>query len=65
MSQSKPAESTKLGQTLDFMQRLWALDHSLQAASKRMETTMGVTGPQRLVIRVLDRIMSAALVRED
>src|SRR5688572_31714638 len=35
------------------MQRLWSLTHALEVASKRMARTLGVTGPQRLVIRLL------------
>lgn len=35
------------------MQRLWDLVHALDVRSKRMAKTMGVTGPQRLVIRIL------------
>jgi MarR family transcriptional regulator, organic hydroperoxide resistance regulator len=38
---------------LQFMRLLWALDHGLQAASKRMQRRLGVTGPQRLVVRVV------------
>jgi MarR family transcriptional regulator, organic hydroperoxide resistance regulator len=45
-----------LGSVLRFMQLLWAVDHGLQAASKRMQRTLGVTGPQRLVVRVLGRL---------
>jgi MarR family transcriptional regulator, organic hydroperoxide resistance regulator len=40
---------------LDFMKLLWAVDHGLQSTSKRMEAKMGVTGPQRLVIRIVGR----------
>jgi DNA-binding MarR family transcriptional regulator len=40
---------------LEFMRAIWALDHALQRASKRMETQLGVTGPQRLVIRLVTR----------
>jgi DNA-binding MarR family transcriptional regulator len=40
-------------ETLRFMQWLWAVDHGLQSLSKRMRTTVGVTGPQRLVVRML------------
>src|SRR5882757_5353047 len=43
------------GETLRFMQRLWDLVHALDVRSKRMAKTLGVTGPQRLVIRVLGR----------
>lgn len=41
------------GETLQFMQRLWALTHSLEVRSKRMAKKLGVTGPQRLVVRVI------------
>ena len=44
-----------LGEVLDFMRLIWAVDHALQKASKRMKTTMGVTGPQRLVVRIVSR----------
>lgn len=44
-----------LGEVLDFMRLIWALDHALQKASKRMTSSVGVTGPQRLVIRIVAR----------
>jgi MarR family transcriptional regulator, organic hydroperoxide resistance regulator len=37
---------------LDFMRLLWSIEHGLQSTSKRMRTSLGVTGPQRLVLRV-------------
>jgi DNA-binding MarR family transcriptional regulator len=46
-------DEESLGEVLEFMRLLWALDHGLQANSKRMETAFGVTGPQRLVIRLV------------
>jgi len=51
------------GETLRFMQRLWDLVHALDVRSKRMAKTLGVTGPQRLVIRVLGR--SPAMAASD
>lgn len=42
-----------LPDTLAFMQALWALVHALERTSKRMASSVGVTGPQRLVLRVL------------
>lgn len=42
-------------ETLLFMQRMWDLVHSLDVRSKRMRKVLGVTGPQRLVIRVLGK----------
>lgn len=38
------------------MQRMWELVHALDVASKRMEQSIGVTGPQRLVIRVVGQL---------
>jgi MarR family transcriptional regulator, organic hydroperoxide resistance regulator len=35
------------------MRLLWALVHSLDKTSKRMQVRLGVTGPQRLVLRVV------------
>lgn len=37
------------------MRLIWALDHALQKTSKRMKTLVGVTGPQRLVTRIVAR----------
>jgi DNA-binding MarR family transcriptional regulator len=38
---------------LDFMQLLWAVVHGLEKTSKRMASDLGITGPQRLVLRVV------------
>jgi len=54
------AEQRELGQVLEFMQALWAVDHELQSSSKRQEATTGVTGPQRLVIRIVGRFPGIA-----
>lgn len=35
------------------MQVLWAVTHGLESTSKRMLATLGVTGPQRLVLRII------------
>lgn len=60
MSQSQPkavvsggSEVKPLGETLSFMQLLWAVTHGLESASKRMHAKLGVTGPQRLVLRIV------------
>lgn len=47
--------SPALGDVLGFMSLMWRLDHALQQTSKRMESTLGVTGQQRLVIRIVGR----------
>lgn len=38
---------------LQFLRLLWAVVHALEKASKRMQSDLGVTGPQRLALRVL------------
>jgi MarR family transcriptional regulator, organic hydroperoxide resistance regulator len=43
----------RLGRVLEFMRVLWAVDHALQSTSKWMEVRLGITGPQRLVIRMI------------
>jgi MarR family transcriptional regulator, organic hydroperoxide resistance regulator len=52
-----------LGAVLDFMRLLWAVDHALQSASKRMESNFGMTGPQRLVVRIVGRFPGIAAGR--
>src|SRR5215470_5093433 len=49
-------EEDRLGGVLEFMRVIWALDHSLQRMSKRLEGDLGVTGPQRLVLRIVGRV---------
>lgn len=44
-----------LGDVLEFMRVIWAIDYQLQRTSKRMATTLGVTGLQRLAIRIVGR----------
>ena len=49
----KPAKA--LGDTLGFMQITWAFFHALQTRSIAMERSLGLTGPQRLVLRIVGR----------
>lgn len=48
-----PAPIPKLDSTLDFLRLLWNIEHRLQSASKRMGARLGITGPQRLVLKVV------------
>jgi DNA-binding MarR family transcriptional regulator len=52
---AKKPENIGLGDVIDFMRLLWAVDHGLEASSKQMDSLFGVTGPQRLVIRIVGR----------
>jgi DNA-binding MarR family transcriptional regulator len=49
------AGAQELGPVLEFMKQLWAVDHGLQSISKRLEAAHGITGPQRLVVRIVGR----------
>lgn len=51
-----PGTERALGPVLGFMRTLWALEQGLNRASKAMSRRLGVTGPQRLVLRVVDRL---------
>jgi DNA-binding MarR family transcriptional regulator len=46
------AAAEALPDVLQFMRLLWALVHGLDKTSKRMSAEVGITGPQRLVLRV-------------
>jgi|SRR5581483_4784644 len=46
-------EAPSLNPTLDFLRLLWSIEHSLQSTSKKMASRLGITGPQRLVLRVI------------
>lgn len=48
-------QEVDLGEGLTFMRLLWGVNHALEASSKRMDAAIGVTGPQRLVIRIVGR----------
>src|SRR5664280_1146329 len=48
-------EVVQLGKVLDFMRLIWTLDHGLQSLSKRMQSSIGLTGPQRITLRVVGR----------
>lgn len=47
-----------LGDALNLLRLIWAVDHALQRRSKSMEVALGITGPQRLVIRIIGRFPS-------
>jgi DNA-binding MarR family transcriptional regulator len=44
-----------LGPTLDFLAVLWELNHALEATSSRMQSELGVTAQQRMVIRIVGK----------
>ena len=50
---TKSSGELELDPVLDFMRLLWNVEHGLQSTSKHMEATLGITGPQRLVLRIV------------
>jgi DNA-binding MarR family transcriptional regulator len=50
-----PHTRARLGIVLEFLGLLWEMNHALATTSKRMAARFGVTGPQRLVIRIVGR----------
>lgn len=56
----------ELGEVLDFLRLLWAIEHELKSTSKYMQKRLGITGPQRLVLRIVGRFpdISAGEVAE-
>jgi len=38
-----------------FLRQIWSVDHALQKMSKRMASSLGLTGPQRLALRMIGR----------
>jgi MarR family transcriptional regulator, organic hydroperoxide resistance regulator len=41
------------GGTFGFLRALWELNHALESASRAMKNRFGVTGPERLFVRVV------------
>lgn len=52
MDAGRATVAEALPDILQFMRLLWALVHGLDKTSKRMSFEVGITGPQRLVLRV-------------
>jgi MarR family transcriptional regulator, organic hydroperoxide resistance regulator len=55
---TKPSNASAdypLSPALDFLQRLWQLNHALERLSSRMESQLGVTAQQRLIIRCVGK----------
>jgi DNA-binding MarR family transcriptional regulator len=55
MRPPRDGADVQLDPVLDFLRLLWSIQHRLQSSSKRMESELGITGPQRLVLRVVGR----------
>ena len=47
------ARQREAGEALEVMRVMWALAHALEKRSKWMHREIGITGPQRLVLRAV------------
>lgn len=56
----QPHDALTLPADLELMQALWSVDHALDVMSRRMIRRLGITGPQRLVIRLLGQFPGAS-----
>jgi MarR family transcriptional regulator, organic hydroperoxide resistance regulator len=59
-TRAEMAAATLSDRTFVFLRTIWALDHGLQSHSKKLETEKGVTGPQSLILRILQFAPGAA-----
>jgi len=53
---SRAEDPHELDPALEFLRALWSLEHALERTSVRMETVLGLTAPQRFVIRILGKL---------
>ncbi len=53
--QSEPRVDFPLGPALDFLGRVWRLNHALERLSSGMDKRFGVTAQQRLVLRCIGK----------
>lgn len=49
----RPPAAQEPGTALDFLRALWELDHAMERASRSMQRRLGVTGPERLFLRIV------------
>jgi len=55
MNAPQPTAVPPLGAVLEFLRLIWAVHHGLEKASKQLDGKLGITGPQRLVLRIVAR----------
>lgn len=54
--ESVQSAADRLGPVLGFMRSLWEVDHALASASKQMKRRLGISGPERLAIRIVGEV---------
>lgn len=48
-------EERPLGEALELLRALWGVNHELESTSHRMKSRLGVSGPERMVVRLVGR----------
>lgn len=54
-SEAEPESEFTIGPAGEFMRSLWRLNHALERVSRGMETSLGVTAQQRMMIRCVGK----------
>lgn len=54
-SREQASAPRSLGPVLDFMRALWGVNHGLESRSLRMKERIGISGPERMVVRLIGR----------
>jgi DNA-binding MarR family transcriptional regulator len=55
VKQEKKVDRPALTPALEFLENVWRLNHALERTSMRMESTLGITAQQRLIIRFVGK----------
>jgi DNA-binding MarR family transcriptional regulator len=55
MTRSSDPPRYPLGRALEFLQRLWQLNHAMEMLSLSMDRRLGVTAQQRLIVRCVGK----------
>lgn len=50
---AKMTKKSSPSDVLEVLETIWELAHAIEARSKRMYRDLGITGPQRLVVRII------------
>jgi DNA-binding MarR family transcriptional regulator len=52
---SESQDELPLNPALSFLQRIWELNHALERLSNQMERRLGITAPQRFIVRCVGK----------
>ena len=52
---SESSNELPLNPALSFLQRVWELNHALERLSNQMERRIGITAPQRFIVRCVGK----------